>query len=199
MPKNETSQILIPEKLTSVSNVYAFNMGLSESLVPQLINYSNTDPFIRRFTSDTSRFRDEQAYLTWRKKDRTIYSLTSEDGAELVGIVWLGREVIPYLQFELLEQIKPEDYGITTAKRLYGEARGKGIAKDMMRMAYTEYLKTHSQDDNTGIWSITSTDNERNIRVNESFGFRRVSKPNSNGKILMVVSYEDLIVALKLK
>ena len=199
MPKNETLQILIPERLTNASIVYTFNVGLSESLVPQLINYSTTDPFIRRYTSDTSRFRDEQAYLTWRKKDRTIYSLTNEDGTELVGIVWFGREVIPYLQFELLEQIKPEDYGITTAKRLYGEARGKGIAKGMMRMAYTEYLKTHLQDKHTGIWSMTSTDNERNIRVNESFGIRRVSKPNSNGKILMVVSYEDLVATLKPK
>ncbi len=194
----ERSQVLKPAGSTEISTVYSFNSGLSESLIPQLIEYSTTDPFIIRYTSDSRRFKDEESYLMWRKKDRTVYSLTNEDGTMLFGIVWFGKETVPYLEFELIEQMKPEDYGITIAKRLYGEKRGKGIAKDMMKTAFMEYLKTHLQDEQTGFWSVTSADNEINIKVNESFGFRRVSKPNNN-KILMTVSYEDLISALKLK
>lgn len=197
-PQEETSQISLREKLADLPSGYIFNDGLEDSLVAELIKYSTSDPLILKNTSDAKRFENRESYLQWRKKNRTIYSLTNEDRSKLLGVVWFGKETIPLSRFELNEEINPTDYEITIAKRLYDETRGVKIAKVMMKIAFSQYLQHQVQNQRAGFWSETSSDNEINIEVNQSFGFRIVSKPNKSSKILMVARFEDLLTALRL-
>ena len=196
-PHKETPQISLPEKLADLPSGYAFNNGLEDNLIAELIKYSTSDPLISKNTSDAKRFENRESYLQWRKKNRTIYSLTNEDHSKLLGIVWFGKEAIPLSRFELDEEINPTDYEITIAKRLYDKARGREIAKVMMKIAFSQYLQHQVQNQRAGFWSETSSDNEINVKVNQSLGFRIVSKPNKSNKILMVARFEDLLAALR--
>lgn len=90
--------------------------GITEEQMTQLLYYSQTDPGIERFTSDKGRFGSPEAYDAWLQKGRSIFTLTNEEGS-LLGIVWLGEEVMPKRNF--IRDFNAGDYGITFAIRIY--------------------------------------------------------------------------------
>lgn len=193
MSIREISLDIKTEKQINVPTVYTLNDELPSHLVLQLIQYSNSDPLILAYTSDKERFKDEESYSRWLEKDRLVYSLVNEEKTELLGIVWFRRKPLPTQGFEFTEIIKPGSYNITVAKRLYGELRNKGVAKKLMKMVFSEYIRTITQTgERNGLWSETSASNTSNINVNESLGFRRITGPNAENKILMIVSYQNL-------
>lgn len=150
--------------------------GISPSQVEQLIHYSNTDPQVIKFTSDKKRFKNRHAYGEWKKKGRTIYTLSDKNG-DLMGIIWFGEEPIPQKEFTL--KFNPRDFGITFAIRIYGKARGKGLAIKFMKAAFSDFGKS-------GIWLETHKNNISAIKAYERFVFKQVTVPDEKGRILMI-------------
>lgn len=153
------------------------NVGTTEKQIGQLINFANTDPEVRRFTSDPKRFRDRKAFDRWRKKGRVIYTLTDEND-DLLGIIWLGKKEIP--QRDFTENFDPQDYKVTFGIRIYGAARGKGLARPFMAETFNHFSPK-------GVWLETSGENIAAVRAYTNFGFRKITEPDESGKILMIL------------
>lgn len=154
------------------------NQGITEKQIEQLINFANTDPEVKKFTSDSKRFRDREAFDKWRKKDRVVYTLTDKSG-DLLGILWFGKKEIPRKDFTL--KFNPQDYKVTFGIRTYGKARGKGLARPFMLKAFNYFSSKE------GVWLETSGDNIAAVRAYTNFGFQKITEPDVNGKILMIL------------
>jgi len=152
---------------------FKIKKGISEKQIEQLIEYSLTDESVGKFTSDKERFKDRQAFNEWRKKGREIMVMTNDDG-DLLGITWLGLKDLPERNYKI--KIDPKKYKKSFAIRIYGEARGKGLAIGFMK----ECLK----EDN--VWLEVSDDNLAAKALYSKFGFRQVSEVDENGKIIMI-------------
>ncbi len=162
------------------------SQGIAEAQVKQLIHYANTDLQVRKFTSDPKRFLDKEEYQKWRKKDRTIYTL-SDDTGELFGIVWFGEEEMPEKEFT--EPLDRKHWGITFAIRMYGDARGKRLSNDFTGKAVDMYKSSadFQKPVNKGIWLETHKDNIPALNSYRKSGFRQVSNPDEKGRVLMIL------------
>lgn len=130
--------------------------GLSQKNIEELINYANSDEGVKKFTSDSKRFKDKASFEAWLKKGREIYSLVNEDG-ELMGVCWFGAE----------------GEGFTLAIRIYGEARGKGLGYGFLKETMNNFMKLdeYQNADNKEWWLETSKDNIAAIKIYEKLGF----------------------------
>lgn len=164
------------------------NEGLTRPQVDELVQYSNLDPIIVRFTSDPKRFGTLTAFREWRQKGRTVYSLSDPSEQSLLGIVWFGEEPLPTRAYTV--EIDAFCYGITTAFRLYGSVRGQGLAHAVLEATFDEVFSSlaYSEIPNKGIWGETSTDNTPIRRAYQKFGFIPITMPNEFGKILIAES-----------
>lgn len=160
--------------------------GITTSQVNQLIRYSNEDDLIKLYTSDPSRFVSREGFEEWRKKGRSIYTLTDQD-KDLLGIIWFGGQSIPKRDF--IHEFNPEEYGITFAIRIYGRARGRGLAQNFMKRSIGMFQNSGAFQaiPNKGIWLETSEDNEPAVKAYLRYGFQKVSEPDPRGKILMIL------------
>jgi len=145
---------------------FKIKKGISEKQIDQLIEYSLTDESVGKFTSDRERFKDRQAFDEWRKKGREITVMTNDNG-DLLGIFWDGFMEMP---------LGDKKYDKTFAIRIYGEARGKGLAFGFMKNCIK----------GKGYWLETSDDNLAAKALYSKFGFKQVSEVDENGKIIMV-------------
>lgn len=143
-----------------------FKKGISEKQIDQLIEYSLSDESVNKFTSDRERFKDRQAFNEWKNKGREIFTLNNEND-DLVGIIWTGPKEM---------QIGDKKYNKTFAIRIYGEARGKGLSLGFMKNCILE----------KGYWLETSDDNLAAKALYFKFGFKQVSQPDENNKIIMI-------------
>lgn len=157
---------------------FLVNQGITEKQINELIQFANTDPQVRKFTSDSKRFRDREAFDKWSSQGRTIYTLVSDQG-NLCGILWFGKKDLPTREFT--QELDPKDYTVTFGIRTYGDARGKGLAKPFMRDVFNHFSPKE------GIWLETSGDNIAGVRAYTNFGFRKITNPNVDGKILMIL------------
>src|SRR5687767_4102102 len=151
--------------------------GISESQINQLINYSNTDPEIEKYTRDKSeRFSSRETYIKWREKKRTIYTLTDSE-ENLLGIIWLGAKEKP--EWPFISGIKPNKYPFTLSIRLYSKARGKGLAIPFTQKVLELFKKSdeYKNSPQKGIWIEVSTTNERGIKLYEKLGFIKATEP----------------------
>ncbi len=188
MERTTISQISVTEPKEKESNLdeLYIKQGLTNNQVEQLIFYSNTDKEVQRFTSDPKRFKDKKAFEKWRQKGRIIYTITDlEDN--LLGIIWFGEEPLP--QREFTQTFNPQEFGITFAIRIYGEARGKGLARKFMTETFKHLMSSsvYEKMENKGIWLETSIDNTPALKAYEKFGFKQITNPNENQKILMIL------------
>ncbi len=161
--------------------------GITEKQITQLIEYSTTDPVVQKFSSDAKRFQNRTAFDTWLKKGRSIYTLVNKSG-DLVGIVWIGKSAFPKCKF-LPEQnsLQTKNYPFTFAIRLYGEARGKGLAKTVTKTALSKFAQTKEyQMTGSGFWLEVSHDNTAAIKTYQSL-FIQVSDPDEKRKVVMVL------------
>lgn len=143
--------------------------GLSSKCVEQLIDYSNNDEEVKKFTSDAKRFKDIESYQEWLKKGRQIYSLVDE-GGNLMGITWFGYE----------------GDGFTLAIRTYARARHRGYSYDFLRETMNDFMKseTYERSESKDWWLETSIDNSSAINLYEKLGFVRAEMGKDEGKII---------------
>lgn len=161
--------------------------GISNWQIQQLINLTNTDDDIKKFTSDQKRFSSIEAFEEWKKKDRSIYILTN-DQEELLGIFWLGEKKLPEADYD--KSFDRNKFGITFGIRIYGEARGKGMASNFMNEAINRFKdsKIYNEIPKKGIWLETKVHNLAAIKLYTKFGFKVVSLANERGEVVMVQS-----------
>lgn len=152
---------------------FKIRRGILDKQVKQLIEYSLTDETVAKFTSDKERFKNEESFLEWKKKGREIFTLNNNND-DLLGIVWLGLKELPERNYQI--EIDPEKYKSSFAIRIYGEARGKGLAIDFMKQC----LKMN------GVWLEVSNDNLAAKSLYSKFGFRQASEIDKNNKIIMI-------------
>jgi len=130
--------------------------GLDEKNLDQLIEYTMTDESVAKFTSDRKRFCSPEGYREWLKKGRTIYCMVDDKG-DLTGITWFGFE----------------GDGFTLAIRVYGSARGKGLALGFLKETMERYKKTdeYKGQKNKRFWLEVSKDNVAAMKTYEKLGF----------------------------
>ncbi len=161
--------------------------GITSAQIQELIKFSNTDELILKTTNDSVRFKNEKAVKDWMKKDRKIFTLTNST-EKLLGIIWFGIEALPRNKI-FTEKVNPENYVFTFAIRLYDEARGKGNAGPFLNEGMKRFKKTveFKTSKSKGFWLETFLKNERAIKTYSSFGFKKISNEDGNGKILMIL------------
>jgi hypothetical protein len=178
------------EQDTRVLTIY---QGISEEHVERVILYANTDELIIKFTSDSKRFKDKEAFTEWLKKDRTVYTLT-DPVDELLGIIWFGKREFP--EASLTEPVVTDDYPFTFSIRLYAIARGKHLSSPFMEVAFIAFSQTsqYVNSEKKGFWLDTPVDNIPAIKTYQKFGFETVSNPGPTNEIVMVLpKIPDLI------
>ena len=150
-------------------NNFIFKSGLTDSQIAQLINYSATDPQIFQYTSDKTRFATRTDFDSWLdRRQPAIYTLSNKEG-DLCGLIW----------FEKDDSLPGFEY--TFAIRLYEKARGQGLSFDFMKQAFDD-LKPQN------VWLKCSADNLPAAATYKKFGFKQITDPDENGKIIMTYS-----------
>jgi ribosomal protein S18 acetylase RimI-like enzyme len=140
--------------------------GIDKKNIDELIAYSANDLDVAKFTSDRTRFASQESFDRWISKGRTIYSLVN-DSENLIGITWFGYS----------------EGGFTLAIRLYGEARGKGLAGWFLKETMDRFMKTeeYSKGESQSFWLEVSKDNLPAVKTYEKLGFkfeREGTEPN---------------------
>lgn len=165
------------------SNVapYIIKKGLSDKQIDQLINYAATDDGLK-YTSDPKRFKNRESFDEFSKEILAYYTLT-DDQDNLLGIIWF-QDLDLYLNRE-----NPSEYGITFAIRLYGEARGKGLAQPFTEevMADFENSKEYKSHPHKKIWLSVSPENEPAVALYRKLGFKDLEVNEEYNKLLMIL------------
>ncbi len=138
--------------------------GILDCQIHQLIEYSHTDADVKKFTSDSIRFKDINSFKTWLTQGRIIYTLADQNH-NLLGIIWFGQKDPP---IDI-----PANF--TFAIRIYGSARGLGLSQQFMKTAFADLLEKQKPSLITGFWLETSIDNFAAIHTYEKFGFQKIS------------------------
>lgn len=167
---------------------FQFSKGISVGQINKLIEYSASDNLVLKFTSDSERFKNKHAFDKWNKKGRVIYTLLDASD-QLLGIIWFGKKKMP-LGRVLIENVERTHFGMTFAIRLYGIARGKGLSTLFMKKAYSDYIKSEmfKNAPDQGFWLEAYAHNTPAIRTYISFGFKNISTPDADNKIIMVLN-----------
>ncbi|MBI2420473.1 MAG: GNAT family N-acetyltransferase [Candidatus Levybacteria bacterium] len=148
--------------------------------IGQLVGFSSKDSLVRKFTSDTNRFKDRKVFDSWIAKGKRIWVLT-DNNENLLGIIWIGDSILPEADFT--ENIDREVFDKTIAIRLYVGARGKGIAYDFSK-------KVLDLVDEKRLWISVREGNLAARKLYEKLGFQEITKPtsiNEEGKILLIL------------
>lgn len=153
-----------------------YKHGITEKQIEELILYSATDELVKENTGDPGRFKNRESFEKWKNIPREIYTLTDKLNS-LLGIIWFRAQDLP----------GKKDFGITFAIRIYGKARGKGYSEKFLNWAFQQYKKTKQYLDNPvkGVWLETRNNNLTAIRLYEKFGFKVVTKPDENNRVIM--------------
>lgn len=154
---------------------YKFKKGVTDKQIDQLVEYSQSDSTIQKFTSDPVRFKDKKSATRWLASVFP-YTLSDKDG-NILGLTWFHKKDLPERVFS--EKLNSNDFPLTFAIRIYGEARGKGYATVFMKKSFEDY-KPES------VWVETSFDNIPTIKLAEKFSFKKVTEPDERGKIIMI-------------
>ena len=147
--------------------------GIMDCQIDQLIEFSHSDPEVKKYTSDPSRFQNRTAFSRWLEQGRIIYTLLDQH-QNLFGIIWFGQKDPP---------IKI-NANFTFAIRIYGAARGQGLSQEFMKIAFNDLQKNQKNSKISGFWLETSIDNLPAIHTYEKFGFQKIGQQDD--KIIMV-------------
>lgn len=164
---------------------YEIHDQITHSQIDQIIQYSNSDPEIQKFTSDAKRFQNKASFDSWYAKGKFIYLLVDKND-NVFGLIWFSKKVLPSKKYT--QNIDPSLYGITFAIRLYSQARGKGLSEAFFNQAFGRFTSSPSYQkiENKGLWLETSANNVPGTHLYQKLGFIKVTEPDENNKILMV-------------
>lgn len=149
--------------------------GILDFHIDQLIQYSLTDPEIKKYTSDPKRFASIESFSQWQRQGRIIYTLIDQQ-QNLLGIIWFGQKDPP---IDI-----PANF--TFAIRIYGNARGQGLSQEFMKIAFNDLQKNQTETHITGFWLETDQNNLPAIHSYQKFGFKSISQ--IDGKNIMLFS-----------
>ena len=151
--------------------------GITNDQIHQLLGYIAHDEAVKAFTRDATRFTNHQVTTEWFQNAYKVFTLTDEL-SELLGLIWYQAGALP--DREYLVNFDYSKYNYTNAIRLYGRARGKGLAQWFLE-------ETYKRIGEPPVWAEISNDNTASIRSHEKMNFRKVTDPNENGKIIMIL------------
>lgn len=157
---------------------YIISTSLTTAQIIELVTYSTSDPILAKWTSDTSRFSSEEATIAWLQTNPEYIVLTDHQGS-LLGIAWLQSTAIPENSKHTLKEEEALKYIKTSAIRLYGSARGKGLGVCFYTQLFKRFPSPH-------VWAKISDDNTASKHLHEKLGFMQVSKPDNYNKIILV-------------
>lgn len=176
--------------------------GISNKQINQLIALTNSDDLqLHKFTADfkngNGRFASRANFDKWAKKKSDIYCLQDTE-ENLVGIIWFSKIRLELHNLELISHmdIKPENYTITFAIRLYSDARGKGLATSF----FHETLKLYKQSKQFSslpkkkCWLSVANDNFPARTLYEKLDFRQITtQPDHNNKHIYITDLDKNI------
>lgn len=145
--------------------------GITDKQIEQLVEYTQSDEAVRRFTSDAERFGDRESFGKWYNRGKEVYVMDDGEG-NLLGLIWFSGEA------------KKPVYSHTFGLRLYGEARGKGLALGFMETVFSMFEQNNPGV--TGYWLEAFDNNLPAIAVYTKFGFKKSSPPDENNRVLML-------------
>lgn len=153
--------------------------GITAKQIDELIEYTNSDSDIARFTSDLKRFPNKASFEAWRK-DKALYSLT-DDKENLLGFIWFEWKQLPM-------DGKYQDFGITIAVRTYSDARGKGYFKTFLEKALEHFKNSseYKETKNNIFWVSIAKDNFASQKAFENFGFKKIPNKQDQTRIFMI-------------
>lgn len=176
-------------------SAYTILEGINHAHVEQLISYACTDPYFKNNTSDLrrpngnpGRFASHLEYENWLQAGKSIYTLVDSAG-NLVGIIWFSKEYPKYDLYMISQLGDRSKYGFTFAIRLYGSARGIGLARPFAESAYKHFSNTdvYLNESSQGIWLETREENLPAIKLYKHLGYKLVGQNESAKTILMVL------------
>lgn len=146
----------------------SIKVGIAPNQVNQLITFTHQDKLIQKFTQDLDRFKTKDSFYNWLKDEKCIYSLVDSRN-NLCGIIWFSKKTRP--------EIKPTT---TLGIRIYGDTRGQGLGKKFLNLVMKNF------NCQTGIWSVIDKNNAPSIKIHETLGFKQVTNPDKQDKIIFV-------------
>lgn len=191
------------QTITSLSSgngeSYRIKQGFTDAQINQLIDYSKSDPELKKFTSDPQRFATRDGFDKFSTHILAYFTLV-DDSDNLMGLIWFDDFAMPkhVIPTDAKERRDPstgawddnyEDYGISFAIRVYEDVRGKGLAVPFTKKALEDFLKTkdYKQKTNNGIWLAVSPDNYPAISTYEKSGFKKIGMWEEKNKQLMIL------------
>lgn len=162
-------------------NEYKINKGLTDNQINQLISYSISDPELK-YTSDAKRFKDRDGYEEFSTHILAYYALV-DDADNLLGIIWFDDTDL------YLNQQNPSEFGISFAIRLYGEARGKGLAMPFSKKVMEDFKQSEAYKNHphSKFWLSVSPENQAAVNLYRKLGFKDLEIEKTHNKLLMVL------------
>lgn len=148
--------------------------GITQTNIIDLINHTNHDKKIAKYTQDNKRFNSKKSFHNWIKDRKVIFTLV-DNKLKLAGLIWFSKKTF--------QNVGKADYDYTFAIRLYSIARGKKLAFQFMKIVFDVFCNDLPKINK--FWLTTKVNNIPALKLYNKFGFKEEFR--SQGKIYMTL------------
>jgi len=130
--KRFVSVLPVPKTHTKLSVL----KGIPKNLIFQLLSYTRKDKLIRTQTHDFDCFKTKKTFLSWKNREKVIYTLIGRTG-KLLGVAWFNKK-------------RQDESKVEPTIRIYSPARKKDIARkflEIIKQNYSNNLKSIATKD----------------------------------------------------